>query len=469
MRWCVVIGVAALAASACSDTGTGPGSVLTIGAPSTDLVEGERMALSVRVGGQPVAAGLVTWTSRDPSTVTVSDGVAHAVAPGVAYVVASSGHARDSVRLTVHFRQIDANSIAIRIAGEPSAGQMQLGGRTLQYKVLGTTFEAASIHASNVPLGPDPDPWSGDTTIIIALNSGLTLGERAVKPPTIVTTPRVGVNLNSGGVFMRVLQPDLVQHLYVAVTDSRLQVSSVALPPEPGRELGAVRGSVSFEAAPLKLEVLEGGGQRVTPLSDTTVFVFAEFVTPVEYFLISPVMRVTVGGSRYAGEVLTGGYGAVVDGGVTILFNGLLGRDSDAETLFETRLWLPNPAVGAHSVTAASAEVLDDSTGGAEPWAHVLTAPFLRSDPCCPSGQLGPHEHALSRSGTVTVTEYRAPTENAFGWVIGTLTLALDYWDVTPVGQTLTVETSFRFPLEPLGGLPSARVARARGRAFEFR
>src|SRR5215213_7059041 len=135
--------VAALAASD-RDAGIGPGAVINIEAPATRLAEGQTVALRARAGGQLVSAGTVQWVSRDPSTVSVDrDGVARGVAPGVAYVVAQSGRARDSVQLTVRFASL-ASGVAVRVAGAGSA-PVRLGGAALLVRGANNGAENTSI------------------------------------------------------------------------------------------------------------------------------------------------------------------------------------------------------------------------------------------------------------------------------------------------------------------------------------
>src|SRR5690349_8723139 len=109
--------------AACADGGTAPtpGS-LAIAAPGgTEMVEGQTMTLGVQQNGADLGATSVRWTSRDPSTLTVKDGVVRAVAAGPAWVVAEQGEARDSVRITAHFSSVGSGGAALRILGGPGA------------------------------------------------------------------------------------------------------------------------------------------------------------------------------------------------------------------------------------------------------------------------------------------------------------------------------------------------------------
>lgn len=106
--------VAASLALACSDS-TSPkardvATTIRVAAADTMLDAGGTTALTAVVlgkTGNTLASAPISWSTTDASAATVSaSGVATAVAQGSAWLVASSGNARDSVQVMVGYRKI---------------------------------------------------------------------------------------------------------------------------------------------------------------------------------------------------------------------------------------------------------------------------------------------------------------------------------------------------------------------------
>src|SRR5688572_15528648 len=147
----------------CSDNGTGPGSELQISAPSRQVVEGREMTLAVSAGGRPVASRDVEWSSSDPSTLSVRDGVVRGVAPGVAFVRAGQGLTRDSVAITVRFAQAATAGMAIRIAGT-NGEVVRMRGAGMIIQPIGLTTSHMQLRASNSPVEASlPQAGMGDS------------------------------------------------------------------------------------------------------------------------------------------------------------------------------------------------------------------------------------------------------------------------------------------------------------------
>jgi hypothetical protein len=79
-------------------------------------------------------------------------------------------------------------------------------------------------------------------------------------------------------------------------------------------------------------------------------------------------------------------------------------------------------------------------------------APFIRSSPGSGAGQAGPMTDAILSSGTVTVTSYRAPTDDVYGEITGTLDAALTF--PSNPAYAVNVQFAFRTPIDPLLGPP---------------
>ncbi len=81
-------------------------------------------------------------------------------------------------------------------------------------------------------------------------------------------------------------------------------------------------------------------------------------------------------------------------------------------------------------------------------WPAHYTALFYRDDP-----RLG-----LSTGGTLTVTQFVAPTDEFYGEIHGTLTSRLALWtdQTTLSGDTADASITFAVQLWPLGGIPAS-------------
>src|SRR5215208_967838 len=416
IRW-IGIPVAATAAvlAGCDrDAGIGPGAVINIEAPATRLTEGQTLALRVRAGGQPVSGSAVQWESRDRSTVTVDgEGVVRGVAPGVAYVVAQSGRARDSVQLTVRFAQLAGNGVAVRVAGAGNT-PVRLGGAALLMRGVNNGVENTAIFADNRTVDASAtsrDVFAiGDSVLHIWLPKRAEVGVSEVGAPVVEMTSHLAIRADSlgNGVFFTIYeQAQRREKLYIAVKPARLEVMSLELPPAPGNEPGRITGSISFEAASFQLVFGDNGTQTLTPLADTTVTIYAEFSTPIYHTLLAGGQITLAGPARHAGtfginaRALAAGDGS---GGVTVRIGPtLINRNViGAESVFDYYLWLQNPAAGTVSFGDFPASQLEDSLGsGSTPWSRATLASFIRDNPEIPAGHTGPKEHVLSRSGSL--------------------------------------------------------------------
>ena len=438
-----------LGAAACSENGTGPGSELQINVPSRQVIEGQEMTLSVSAGGQPLESGEVSWSSSDPTTLRVTRGVVRGLAPGVAYVRASSGLERDSVAIAVRFAQPATAGMAIRIAGATSEViRMEGAGTILQ--PIGLERQHLQIRASSAPLEEAvPGLGMGDSLLFINFPGPIVVGTATLNP-TIVDWPGWSFAGDSGA-FFEIRDSGSRLRLYFPVTSPRLEITSIQMPSEPGNVPGLITGSIWFEAAGIVTDFNETTQtQFVAPLSDTTIAIYAEFVTPI-YHVLTPRMATSLEGGPDAGAIVAGGAAVVNEGGLSLRLSGYP-ASSGATVLkhFEGSVWIPSPAVGTTAIGAADASVLTDSIGAATAWAR-FTSRTVQDD------QLGAPLHAFSESGTITITAYQAPTQTAFGRLEGEVTATLRYPPGAPVQGTTLLRWRFLFPVNPLGGHPLER------------
>ncbi len=438
----------ALSAGACTENGTGPGSELRIIAPDREIVEGTEITLSVSAGGQPLGSGEVSWTSSDTTTVKVSNGVVRGVAPGVAYVRVGSGGSRDSVEISVRFAQSAIAGMAIRIAGETSE-IIRMEGAGMILQPIGLERRHLQLRASSRPLEEAiPGGGIGDSLLFVNFPGPIEVGT-AILNPTIVNWPSWGFAGDSGA-FFEIRDSGSRLRFYFPVTSPRLEIREIQFPAAPGNVAGLITGSIWFEAAGIVTDFNETTKtQFVEPLSDTTVAVYAEFVTPI-FHILTPRMAASVEGGPDAGTFAAGGAAVLNEGGLSLRLNGISPTSVTSEngvTMLEGSVWVPSPAVGTTTIGIADASVLTDSVGATTAWARLSS---VRNE----FGQLLPPVHAFSESGTVTITSYQPPTQSAFGRVEGEVTTILRYPAGAPAQGTTTLKWRFFMPVNPLGGHP---------------
>ena len=431
--------------TACSENGTGPGSKLDVIAPAQRMIEGDVMVLSVSTGGRPLASGDVSWSSSDPTTVQVSNGVARGVGAGVAFVRARAGSSRDSVELTVQFAQSATAGMAIRIAGNTSE-VIRLRGAGMVLQPVGLSNQHLQLRASNSPFDASlPQAGMGDSLLFINSPGPVVIGS-ALLNPLIVEWPSFRFAENSGA-FFRIRDSGTRIRFYTPVTPARLEVRTLDLPADAGNVAGLITGSISFEAAGVVADVNDQGESVLAPLADTTVRIYAEFATPI-YRILTPRVSMSLTGGPDAGSVAGGGGAALNEGGLSIWLSGYpAGSGAAIAKIFQGSIWLPAPGVGATTLGAADASVLADSIGAQIAWARFSSMPLT-------DGQPGAELHAFSESGTMTITAYQAPTRTAFGRVEGEITAVLRYPPGASAQGTTTLQSRFMFPVNPLDGHP---------------
>jgi hypothetical protein len=433
--------------AACTDKGTGPGSEVRIVAPELQVVEGRELTLSVQAGGQPLSARNVEWSSSDPTTVQVNDGVVRGLAAGVAFVRAGSGFSRDSVEITVRFAESATEGMALRIAG--AMGEVvRLSGAGTILQPVGLTNQHLQLRASSSQSESLEDAMHGDSLLFINFPGPIALGTASLNP-LVVEWPAFRFTGNSGA-FFRIRDSGSRLRFYAPVTPARFEIISYDPPAEPGNVAGSITGSLSFEAAGLVSDVDANGKSFLAPLSDTTVRIYAEFTTAI-YHVLTPRIGLSLEGGPDAGTIYAGGAAVVNSGGLSIRLHGFP-ASSGPEIVrhFEGSIWIPTPSVGTIPVTAADASVLTDSVGAAGAWARFSSMSLTGGVPGTPL-------HAFSESGTITITAYEAPTRTTFGRIEGEIMATLRYPSGVPVPGTTVLRSRFLMPVNPLDGHPLDR------------
>jgi hypothetical protein len=445
-RRIVALAACLLSAGACTDNGTGPGSELQIEAPSRQLVEGQELTLAVLAGGQRVEARDVAWSSSDPTTVRVTNGVVRGVAPGVAYVRARSGLARDSVEINVRFSTAATAGMAVRIAGT-SSEIIRMRGAGMILQPIGLTSQHLQLRAGNSRFEASlPLAGEGDSLLHVNVPGPIAVGVTTLNP-LVVDWPSFHFTGGSGA-FFRIRDNSTRIRFYAPVTPPRLEIHSIQMPSEAGNVTGLITGSIWFEAAGLVTDYDEERMvSSLLPLADTTIAVYAEFVTPI-YHILTPRISLSLTGGPDAEPILTGAVARVNGGGLSIELNGYPASSGATVTkIFQGSVWIPSPHVGTVTIGQADARVLTDSIGAMSAWARFSSRPLVEGVPGTPL-------HAFSESGTMTISAYQAPTNTGFGRIDGQLTVTLRYPADAPVQGSTVLTAQFALPVNPLQGHP---------------
>ncbi len=168
-------------------------ATLLLTAPSATLAPSASVTITavVRDARQaPLSGRVVTWTSSDTRVVSVgSGGVATAVAPGTAYVVARSDGVRDSLLLTV-------SGSALTLETSPGDVEVRVG-RT-------RTLAARTRDISGTLAIPDGVTWTSDNvqvaTVTGGVVTGVALGTTIIRAQSGAMTAATTVRVSPGGV-----------------------------------------------------------------------------------------------------------------------------------------------------------------------------------------------------------------------------------------------------------------------------
>ena len=281
--------LAMLLLAGCANDIVGPAARLRIVPTTTELGVDGSLRLDVQLGGRPLLPTAVEWLSRDPSTVTVHDGVARGVFPGTAWIVAVRRSAIDSVRLTVRFDDVALGQTGIRAGGTVLRLQ---GGSWLTLDTTDTqgTFSTAILASSGgVALSSTGlcCRTLGDTTLQINYRGRPLVGTRALLPADVHVDPTLGgllVHTGNDDLLLMVRDGGFRMRFYFPVRAAPLEVIEVVEPTSvaPGR----IRGRLSFEAAGILDEWTIAGVHTFSAIGDRTTTIYIEFDAPLnlQYF-----------------------------------------------------------------------------------------------------------------------------------------------------------------------------------------
>jgi hypothetical protein len=443
--WCLSIAtLVTLTACTGSDAATGlarpNADDFRLTASATELAKGEALTLRITSGGVAVDARAVTWETRNARALSVTNGVVRALAPGMGYIVARSGQLADSISLAVRFSGALGGGAVFQVGADDNP--IRLSGLALQLESLRSDYKSTDIIAhsrgAEAALSALDAAFSGDSILSIHLPRQLEVGRHALGAFTVEHTTSLRIS-GDEGVYLRLKDGNLRWRMYFAVGTSTLEITSVQLPAAMGNIPGKLTGRVQFDAAGFVHSIDDRGAQRLTPISDRVVPIYAEFSVDIYRHPISG-LAAEIGG-RYSGTARMGGAGAMDAVALTAYWNGLLNVGTPNETFIEASLRVGAPAVGSF--------VLSNSTG-APATLSMQFAKFVRTPPGNdPSGQIKDPITGMASSGTVTITEFRAPTGDNFGVLRARLNATVDF----PAGSPATVSiTDLVLPIVPLKG-----------------
>lgn len=229
---------------------------------------------------------------------------------------------------------------------------------------------------------------------------------------------------------------------FASIPGGTLSIDSADYPPRPGLDPGSMNGTITFQA--VRLTAGASGPVETHDTIAVQVWFAAHW-----YHYLRPNVAVTVTGGPVPGSSLVT-FGESVDddhGGRFVSweadFDGAPGQGIPYEISQELRLGAPG--VGTFPVEP----ITPVAYRHAAQWPAAFSALYYRDDP----------RLALSAGGTLTVTQFVAPTDAYYGEIQGTLDAPLALWanDTTVTADTARVSVHFAVPLWPLGGIPASR------------
>lgn len=416
--------------------------------------------------GRTLGPGDVTWTSSDTTTAVVDDGTVVAKAPGVVWVYGQAGRARDSVRVQARVTDLAEGEAVTRVqraqGGEPyrfhaRAGVMEsLVGGFPTMTGIGLSADSLGLPSGAAPAGsagPNAVAPPLADVVVAQLVSALTV--RLPGKPKLGTT-YLGPTLfyhsqpffgSDGGVQVDRLtdkSPSEEYEVWVGVDHPELDIDGLieGTPLQPGR----LQGSLSFEAAGFLTQSPEWS---LTPLSDTTVRVYAQFDIPI-YYSVTGGGTLTTAGPFGSGTTTTTAQGTMVaDEGLRASMNAVMPPTEDetsSSISLHLEVWLPTPSVGDVSLPPSGGEIVSAQPGGATPWMRAILARPVQS----PDSLEAALTRAVSRSGVFTIAEYTPPSSTTMGLLKGHFQVEMEVWDGTALtGTTFTLSGDVTLPFYP--------------------
>jgi len=244
--------------------------------------------------------------------------------------------------------------------------------------------------------------------------------------------------------------------LFLPVDGVDLVFDEVDLPQEDGAIGGKLRGAVAFEAAGVIVTVDQSTNQPTVsgPVGDSTLSVYVEFETNVVDWIIG-MAEVGVTQDNLSVDQLSNGQAMLLGGSVDFLLSIGIGQSMgslpvEVATIRTHGLFSGPGTFDIGSITPVDFTTSDptrDPDVPAGPWAALAMREIISDANSEPPLQTT----GYSTSGTITVTEYRAPTDDRFGMITGSYRISFTLFgaDGVPTGGTLDATAEFALPIVP--------------------
>ena len=456
-RWRTLALALIVTLGACDDPeGPRVGDALEISAARTHLVQGESLDLRViDADGQDVTSSAV-WTTDDPTTLAVDDGLITGVAPGFAEVAASVGGEVARARFNVRVGDLAAGDMVLRMQAT-AADPLRFSGFSFLVDWMGDPATATDeqrdytiLHAqasgASDPLIPDSIGEPTDTVFRVSFPGRPVAGFQHMPSWELVEQEDGTFHMEgTTGAMLQVLETGTPgqQELWVPVNGFDLELDHVEIPTQAGFPTGTIRGRASFEAAGLLVEVGEDGMRAIDQIGTETVRIYIEFETAIRIWPRGGANLEVTGAVTSSGWVSA--WGEPYRGG--LLF-GTQRYRGQGTPLTITQVWLGSPGAGVFPLDEIQPAVLADSlsyTADAV-WSWISSDVNIDA-----SFQALGDITGLSRTGTVSITEYVAATDEIFGLARGEIDATYTVFGPDGVtGQEIVVRGSFNLPVAPV-------------------
>jgi hypothetical protein len=315
--------------------------------------------------------------------------------------------------------------------------RIQISGavsRTSEWQDFGQFRDVLATGTNDISLmlGENLQPANADSSVTLVFPGRLDLGQFAIGryvPGVVSTGPAAFVILDTT--------------FFASLPGGTVAVDSAGYPPRPGLDFGVLRGTLSFKA----VRLVAGTGGAPVETGDT-ITVHATFAAHWYHYLF-PNVSVTLSGGPVVGTSQFSTAFSADDnhGGRFVEWESDFGAVHTFPHDMSQELRVAAPGVGTFPLTPITPAQFANPAA----WPAVYTALFYRDDP-----RLG-----LSTGGTVTITQFVAPTDDFYGEIHGTLTSPLALWSdsTTLSGDTVNAAVTFAVQLWPLGGIPAATTS----------
>jgi len=305
--------------------------------------------------------------------------------------------------------------------------------RTSEWNAFGQFRDVLASDANDRSLlgGENIQPANADSMLTLVFPGRLDLGHFTIGryvPGVVAAGPTAFIALDT--------------NFFASLPGGTVDVDSAGYPARPGLALGGLRGTLTFKA----VRLVTGPGGTAVETHDT-ITVQATFAAHW-YHYIYPNVAVTLDGAGPVTGTSTFSTGVSSEddhGGRFVSWESDFGVTHSFPHDISQELRVLAPGVGTFPVGALTPTQFSDTAQ----WPAIYTALFYSHD-----ARLG-----LSTGGTLTVTQFVAPTEEFYGEVQGSLTSRLALWtnQTTLSGDSVNASVTFDVQLWPLGGIPASR------------